>query len=250
MAVNVVSPTRRRFATVLVVIGIAVVIPSVIAASATAKNALKIRVSAAIPSQFQVTLPSGKWEVYELTGTVRGGSAGILSFSRSSIHPLDIDASDVRVQDSDGSILPVTASYSNTHFSTYTAGTRLYTGVASFDASQPGRYDITVASPANDTVIVARPPFAGLSKALPAIGTSVLGGVAFLVGLILLILDFDRRRKSASPGRSSYPDPGYGSPTYGPPGSPPAHTWPKKPPGHDRGGLEGPASGLWDNLAR
>lgn len=194
-----VSPTRRRVAIALLVIGAAVAVPCGVVAALSAKNDLKIVGSAATPSQFEVTIRSGEWEIYEQTGTVSGGSIGFFHYSSTTGQPLDIDASDIRVEDSQGIALALRRRFSNHSFDTYDTGSHIYTGVASFEAPSAGRYSVAVTSPGSDTVIVARRPLAAVAASVPLIIGAAAGGVAFVVGLILLILDLDRRRRARYP---------------------------------------------------
>jgi len=224
-----VPPRRRRIAIVLMTVGVAVAVPCAVIAELGAKDALRIRASVDTPSQFQVTLPSGQWEIYEQTGTTSGGSIGFFHYSYTSGEPPDISAGNVRVEDSAGTVLPLEARYGGNSVETYSTGSRIYTGVVVFDATRADRYSVVVDSPAPGSVIVARPPLAALAKSWPLIVAAVLGGVSFVFGLILLIIDMDRRR------RSSYAALAYGPSGRGtPPAWPPGYQYPRQwvpPPG-------------------
>ena len=240
-----VSPARRIVAIALLVIGMAVAIPCGIVASVSTKNALKIQASAATPARFQVRLNSGEWELYEQTGTASGGSVGFFHYSYTNGRPLDIDVTNIRVENDQGAILPLGTRYGAHSFDTYSTGSRIYTGVASFDAAAAGAYSIAVDSPAPDGVIVARPPLTALTSSLPLIVAAVLGGAGFMVGLILLILDVDRRRRAKYSPQSYRPSGIWAQQAR--PGAPPSPPGWGPQPGVRPSGLGCPGRSWWSD---
>jgi len=157
-----------------------------------------------------VHLARGDWEIYELTGTVSGSSVGAFSYSKVNEGPVTIDSTDIRVMAPEGGVVSPRQRFSTTSFETYSTGSLIYTGVASFHARAAGSYQISITSSQPGRVIVARPPLAGIASVLGwAIG-GIVGGVLFIVGLIMLILDLDRRRRASSRTVAPYSSPGYG----------------------------------------
>jgi hypothetical protein len=83
------------------------------------------------------------------------------------------------------------------------------TGVARFDAPSAGVYRIEVNAPA-DTAIAVGPP--SLSAAVGGIlGGIALGAISFLVGLVMILVTYFRRRKAR---RAAPPSQPYGSQPY------------------------------------
>jgi hypothetical protein len=190
-------------------VGVAIALPCGIIAGVSAKTALKVQASAAVPGGFGVHLARGDWEIYELTGTVSGSSVGPFSYSKVTGGPVTIDSTDIRVMDPEGGLVVPRQRFSTTSFETFATGSLIYTGVASFPARAAGMYQISITSSQPGRVVVARPPLAGIGSVLGwAIG-AILGGVLFIVGLIMLILDLDRRRRASFPTVANHASPGY-----------------------------------------
>lgn len=161
----------------------------------------------AVPGQFRQSLSGGRWNVYELTGTRHGRSIGSFSYSGSSGHAPALTPSMITVTGPGGRGVPVTGQPGDVT-ETLQKGGDTYTAVADFDASRSGTYSFAVASPGQDHVLVARPFWSGLTAFLPWAAGALAGALCFLIGLILLIVEY--RRGSA--GRPGTTPPGTASP--------------------------------------
>jgi hypothetical protein len=216
----------RGLTIAMMALGVAIAVPSGIVAGVDFKDALHVRANHPTPASFPVRLPAGDWEIFELTGQASGVSGRPLSFNHISQWPVDIDSSDIRVTGPGGLPIGLRTTLTSTHFESYTQGSRIYTGVVRFHAPAPGIYLVAVSSPSTDQVIVAHPLLDSLTRALGWIVAAVAGIAVLGAGLVLFIIDLDRRRRAKYPpwgGPGWYPPPGYGSP-YPPPGYPPQ--WP------------------------
>jgi hypothetical protein len=223
--------SRRHVAVALMVLGVILAIPAIVVGVVRTRGDLRIQAAQTTPAVIDVDLAAGRWEVFEWTGTTKRAGAGPLSFSYSSVRPLDIDAGDVRVDDSLGQAVPVRSAFSSSSFQTYITGSRIYTGVATFSAVSAGTYAIEVLSPTTDQVIVAHPPLEGLRRSVGLILAAIAGVVLLVVGFVLMILDVDSRRKAKrgpGPGSGQWgggqwgPPSGWGPPGWGPPPQPPS----------------------------
>ena len=188
---------RLRLPIAAMVVGAAVAIPSGIVAGVSVKDALKIEAAGTVPGSFDVHLASGEWEIYQLTGTASGSSVGPFSYTKQTGGPVTIDSTDVTVNDAEGGVVVPRERFSPSSFQTYTTGSDIYTGVASFDVKSVGSYHISITDTQPGQVIVSRPPLAVLSRVLGWIIAGVGAAVVFVVGLFVLILRLDRRRRAA-----------------------------------------------------
>ena len=151
-----------------------------------------------VPGRFQVTLGSGRWDVYQLTGTTSGTSVGGVSVTRTYQQAPTIDSSMLTVTGAGGRRLPVQDRSANT-VETLQLGSDLYTGVASFQAPGPARYAVTVDSPGPAEVVLARPVLSLFEDALPWLAGALAGALVFLVGLIMLIVIHRRNPRRTPP---------------------------------------------------
>jgi hypothetical protein len=186
------------------VTGAAVAIAAGVVAGTSITKTLQVQAASSVPGSFDTQLASGQWEIYELTGTVNGSTVGPFSYSEETDGSVTIDSTDIRVMDPERRLVAARERFSPTSSQTYTSGSRLYTGVASFDVTAPGTYHVSVASSQPAQIIVARPPFAGLGRVLGWIIAAVVGGAVFLLGLIMLILDLDRGRRAAAASPAAF----------------------------------------------
>jgi hypothetical protein len=170
----------------------------------------------AVPGQFRESLSGGRWNVYEMTGIRHGRSIGSFSYRVSSGHAPALTPSMITVTGPGGRGVPVTAQPSDVT-ETLQKGGDTYTAVADFDAPRSGTYSVAVASPGQEHVLLARPFWSGLAAFLPWAGGALAGALCFLIGLILLIVEY--RRGSA--GRPAATPPGTTPPGTTPPGTTP-----------------------------
>jgi hypothetical protein len=206
------SPKRQRpagpslrLAVVLMIAGAALAIPTFVA------GVVPIARAVSSPVRFQSSVPvpmhlaKGDYMIYEETGTNSFGSA----FSDNGT--LTVTPNDVTVTDPDGVNVPV---FDRSLRETTTNGGDSFSGVVRFTASISGDYVVEVRSTTPITLLVARPLSDSISSALGWFGLSLLGGIVFAVGVVLLIVGSVRRGRSntafayaaASPP-GWYPDP-------------------------------------------
>jgi hypothetical protein len=120
---------------------------------------------------------------------------------------------------------------------TFTSGSKTFAGVAQFEASASGTYQIRIST--EDAEVLVAPAFSTFARSLAWVLLIALGGLLVLVGLITLIVGIVQRSSSKRvvPAVPGYSAPGtapvsYGSPTYPPqvapvaPALPPAGWYP------------------------
>jgi hypothetical protein len=151
-----------------------------------------------VPGQFRQSLSGGHWNVYELTGTRHGRSIGSFSYSVSSGHAPALTPSMITVTGPGGRGVPVTGQPADVTETLQKSG-NTYTAVANFNAPRAGTYSVAVASPGPDRVLLARPLWSGLAAFLPWAAGALAGALCFLIGLIMLIVEY-RRSSTARPG--------------------------------------------------
>lgn len=193
-----------------------------------------------------VRLGTGTFEVW----------AGETTGRRSQIADMDI-----RITDPDGDAVSYLELDGVTQ--TFTSGDEYYEKVGSFDVTsngshRPGPYEIEVVGPASTTARVGQVPYAKLVLLFG--GGIAIGGIGFVVALVIFIVAMVRRgrakRAAAGPPPGYGSPPGYGTPpgAYGgppgyppPPGpatppAPPAYGQPSPPPASPPPGAWPPAS--------
>jgi hypothetical protein len=156
--------------------------------------------------------------------------AGETSGRRSRIADMDI-----RITDPDGDDVSYLSYDSVTQ--TFESGDEYYEKVGSFDvtsdgAHRPGPYEIEVVGPPSTTARIGQVPVAKLVLLFG--GGIVIGGIGFVVALVIFIVALVRRsrvrRAAAGPPPGYGAPPGYGGPPpYGAPpgyGTPPGHGGP------------------------
>jgi hypothetical protein len=185
----------------LMVIGAVVGVPSLIIAIVPFVRTIETK-AIDTPTTVERHLDHGTYEVYEYSG-------------RSSLFPsttdgtTDLQPGEIVVTDRSGDQLGVGEPGV---LETISRGGRSYTAVAVFDVPSSGSYEIAVHSSQPDQVIIAPSVADQFRRALWWFVASALAGLAFVVGLILLIVGSVRRNR-APKGWT----PGW---AYGPPGGP------------------------------
>jgi hypothetical protein len=195
--------TAKLGLTVLVMIGAAVVAVCITFAAVQFRAGVTTAVPQRVPGRFQLALSSGQWDVYQLTGTSSGASAGGVSFTVTRQRATTVDAAMMRVTAPDGQQLTVQNRSGNT-VETLQLGSDQYTGVASFQAPASGRYSVTVDGSGSADVIIARPVLSVFRALLPWAGGALAGGLCVLTGLLLLTFRH-RRDIAAPPPTAAYP---------------------------------------------
>jgi Protein of unknown function (DUF2510) len=204
----------------LMILGPFVAIASVVGLVAGAVSTLTAP-TFVIPGSITRTLDQGVYVVFERTGD--SSSSGNVTISRN--NAATIGPEDVQVTGPDGTSITTRRMNSN---ETLNRNQSIFTGAVKFTVVTRGRYDVNV-SAGNGTAVVGRSVADTVGKHLGWLFGVGIGGLAFLIGLIWLIVALRRRGKNkvalagAYPGAAfGYPPtPGYPTavPTYVPPGS-------------------------------
>ncbi len=199
------------------VLGIGSAVAMTIATTASLRAALD-QPTQSLPARFVVHLDQGDFAVYQRTGT----SSQVGPVSSKVNHAVTVRPQDVTVTGPTGQTL--TAAWpSGTE--TLTNNGEIFTAAVVFAAPDPGDYTISVKG--TGEVLVGERVFTVMSKALPWLLGLGLGGLAFIAGLIALIVALSRRKNAAvQPGPYSLPP---GSQTFPPPAPPAQGTHPSPP---------------------
>jgi hypothetical protein len=164
-------------------------------------------------------LGSGEYRVYEGTGTTGGfGSTRFRDVGRVTIGPDNVDITDAAGRS------VATDFVSNSE--TITRGERVYTAAVAFHIDEAGDYTIALHPRFPIEFIIGRSLGDTFKTSAPWIGTAALGGLIFILGLVLLIVGRVRRSRANRPAFAGAGPPGAG---YGAPGAPAYATWPPRP---------------------
>jgi hypothetical protein len=126
------------------------------------------------PQPVVLHLGKGHYEIYDRdTGVIR------------------VQPSEVMVTGPDGQLVPTRDVVND---ETIEQSGRAYVGAVRFDADESGNYTIAVHEIAFTDVLVARTFRDTFHQAAPWLPSTVLGGLAFLGGLVMLIVGLVRRR--------------------------------------------------------
>jgi hypothetical protein len=189
---------KRRFAIVLIA-GVAIAIGCWVGGFTQFLGTIKSGAPLSVPGQFQVSLGSGQWEIYQLTGTSSGASVGGFSASVTRDQAAFLTAAMVTVTAADGSQQPVQNQSAHTT-ETLQQGSDIYTGVATFRTPRAGKYSISVESSSAGSIIVARPILSVFLALLPWIAGGLLGCLCVLIGLIGVIVAHRRNPARSAAG--------------------------------------------------
>jgi hypothetical protein len=172
-----------------------------------------------IPGSTTRTLDRGVHVVFERTGN--SSSSGNVTISRN--NAVTIGPEDVQVTGPNGARITTRAMNSN---ETLNRNGSIFTGAVKFTVVTPGQYDIDVSS-GNGTAVVGRSLVDTVGKHLGWLFGVGIGGLAFLIGLIWLIVALRRRGKNKAALAGAYPGAAFGypptagyptaAPTYPPP---------------------------------
>ena len=166
-------------------------------------------------------LGSGEYRVYEGTGTTGGfGSTRFRNARRVTIGPENVQITDAAGR----SVATGFVSSSET----ITRNQRVFTAAVAFHIDDAGDYTIAVHPRFPIEFIISRSLGDTFKTSAPWIGTGALGGLIFILGLVLLIVGMVRRSRANRPafaGAAGGP-PGAG---YGAAGAPAYATWPPRP---------------------
>jgi hypothetical protein len=151
--------------------------------------------SVTTPGSVTVYLHKGLYKVFEPTGTATAGPAPAVSSSGVTT----ISARDVNVSTSDGRPVPVSDARADEVIS---RGRRHYASAVAFRVSAPGAYTVRIGAARGDAVISRSLADAVRSRVGWLAGIPV-GGLLFLIGLVLLVVGIVRRsnaRRAPPPG--------------------------------------------------
>ena len=174
-----------RLSLVLVVAGLALAVPTLIAGIAPIVRTVTTSNRYAVPGEIRVHLNRGNYMVFEHRGTNSIGSA----FSNDDT--VTISPRDVTVTSGAGVSVPV-RDRGSIRETLDNNGDR-YVGAARFTAPAAGDYVIDVRGASATTVLIAHPLTDTVRSALGWFALTFVGGVACIVGIVLLIVGSVRR---------------------------------------------------------
>jgi ABC-type glycerol-3-phosphate transport system substrate-binding protein len=187
---------KRRFAIILLG-GAAIIAGCAIGGTVQLAGTITSATPQPIPGRFQESLGSGQWEIYQLTGTQSGVSAGGVSVNVTHFGPPSLAASMVTITSASGAQVAV-QNQSGNSTQTIQKGSAIYTGVASFQVPAAGNYVVSVFNSGAGAVVISRPVLADFVALLPWLAGGLLGAVCLLIGLIGIIVA--HRSSPARPG--------------------------------------------------
>jgi hypothetical protein len=147
-----------------------------------------------VPGRFDLSLPAGPWDVYQMTGNTQSTYVGGVSVNVTHQGAPTLDSSMMVVMAPGGHRLRV-RNWPRNSVETLQEGSNLFTAVASFDAPNSGDYSIAVTSRSPGYVVVARPVLSVVVAALPWLGGVLAGGICSIVGLMMFL-----KRRSPTAG--------------------------------------------------
>jgi hypothetical protein len=183
----------------LMVLGAAFGVLSVVMVTLPLLRLVRDAPSVTTPGSVTLELHKGLYKVFEATGTATAGPAPGASVSSSG--GATISATDVNVSGPDGRPVPVSDSRADEGI---TRGRRHYSSAVAFRASTPGSYTVRIAAARGDALISRSLADAVRTRVGWLAGIPV-GGLLFLVGLVLLVVGVLRRSKARKAARSGSP---------------------------------------------
>jgi len=185
-----------RLSIVLIVLGAALAIPTLIAGIVPIARAIGRPVRFDAPQTVRIHLDHTTYAVYEDTGASAIGS------TFSSNDSVTITPADVTVLGPDHATIDVSERGSITD--SLTSGGNRFVEAVRFDAPAAGEYTITVRAPTPKAVLVARPFSDAIQSVLGWFALAGLGGAVLVTGLVLLIVGSVRRTRARSAFAYSY----------------------------------------------
>jgi hypothetical protein len=188
----------------MIIVGIAIAIPTFIAGIAPIVRAVRSPIRFDIPGHVRMHLDDGDYMLYEDRGATSIGNA----FSRDD--SVTITPGDVTVTAPDGS--PVAVFERGTFVETVNIDGRRYVGAVRFTAPTAGDYGVAVTGTRAGQALVSRPLGSVARRSLGWFALTALGAVLLVVGVVLLIVGAVRRGRSPVPAFVNappgwYPDP-------------------------------------------
>jgi hypothetical protein len=196
-----------RLSIVLVVAGLALAIPTLIAGVVPIIRTVTTSARFEAPNQVRVHLGEGTYMLYEDKGATSIGSAF------SSDDSVTITPDDVTVTSADGASVVVFDR--GTIRETLNSGNDRFVGAARFTTPSVGDYTISVRSATPKVVLIGRPLTDTVRSVLGWFALSAVGGLTFVAGIVLLIVGSVRRGRvrtatayAAAVPPGWHPDPG------------------------------------------
>jgi len=174
-----------RLSLVLVIAGLALAIPTLIAGVIPIVRNVTSSVRFSVPNNVRVHLSRGTYMVYEDTGTNSLGSA----FSNDD--SVTISPADITVTTTEG--VSIRVFDRGDIRETINSGDDHFVGAARFTTPSVGDYLVEVRSATPKAVLIGRPITDTVRSSLGWFALTVVGGVAFVVGIVLLIVGSVRR---------------------------------------------------------
>lgn len=193
-----------RLSITLMIVGAALAIPTFIAGIVPIVRAVRSPIRFEVPGRARMHLGHGEYMVYEDRGASSFGNAFSTDDS------VTITTNDVAVTAPDGEPVPVVDRGSVAE--TLNVDSRRYVGAVRFTAPVAGEYIVGVTGTPAGRVLVAQPLTSAARRSVGWFALAGLGGVLFVVGVVLLIVGAVRRGNSrvhafASAPPGWYPDP-------------------------------------------
>jgi hypothetical protein len=163
-----------------------------VSSAGPALNDTFLRDPCATPCTQTRDLEAGNHIVFERIGS--SSTIGPLTTRTQGATTLSPD--DVEVTTQSGRVLDVVASGSS---QTIDRSGTIYRGVVGFRVPEGGRYRVSIDAPHETRVIVAPGLGQTFLDALPGLVVAALGVAAGIVGLVVLVIDWTRRRSARSP---------------------------------------------------
>ncbi|HEX9315523.1 MAG TPA: hypothetical protein VN986_03205 [Actinomycetota bacterium] len=184
----------------LMVLGAALGVLSVVMVTLPLLRLVRDAPSVTTPGSVTLSLHKGLYKVFEPTGTATAGPApGVSSDGVTAI-----STTDVNVSGPDNRPIPVSDSRAD---EIITRGRRHYSSAVAFRVSTPGGYTVRIAAARGDALISRSLADAVRSRVGWVAGIPV-GGLLFLIGLVLLVVRIVRRSRARTAALSGYPPPG------------------------------------------
>jgi hypothetical protein len=182
------------------VLGVALGVLSVVMVTLPLLRLVRDAPSVTTPGSVTVYLHKGLYKVFEPTGTATAGPVPGVSSSGVTA----ISANDVNVSGPDGHPIPVSDSRADEGI---TRGRRHYSSAVAFRVSAPGAYTVRIAAARGDALI-SRSLADAVRSRVGWVAAIPVGGLLFLIGLVLLVVGIVRRSKKRKAALSGYPPPG------------------------------------------
>jgi hypothetical protein len=182
------------------VLGIALGILSFVMVTLPLLRLVKEAPSVTTPGSVTLHLNKGLYKVFEPTGTATAGS--VPSSPPPGVTP--IHAADVKVNGPGRGSIPVSDTDPNENI---TRGNRPFTSAVAFRVSTSGVYTVRIAG-AHGEALVVRSLADAVRSRVGWVAAIPIGGLCFLIGLVLLVVRIVRRSRAKKAAFPGYPPSG------------------------------------------